>query len=82
LERHGARHPHSLFDNDSFTTSTSNELSFSTDTVKMDTVFSNVPTATRSFWVYNHSGEGLRCSSVRLEQGATTGFRVNVDGYI
>ena len=67
-------------DNDSFTTSTSNVLSFSTDTVKMDTVFSNVPTATRSFWVYNHSGEGLRCSSVRLEQGATTGIRVNVDG--
>lgn len=67
-------------DNDSFTTSTSNVLTFSTDTVKMDTVFSNVPSATRSFWVYNHSGDGLRCSSVWLEQGATTGFRVNVDG--
>ncbi len=67
-------------DNDSFTTSTSNVLTFSTDTVEMDTVFSNVPTATRSLWVYNRSGDGLRCSSVRLEQGTTTGFRVNIDG--
>jgi len=67
-------------DDDSFTTSPSNLLTFSTDTVKLDTVFSRIPTATRTFWVYNHSGDGIRCSSVRLEQGNQTGFRVNVDG--
>ncbi len=67
-------------DDDSFTVSTANLLTFSTDTVKIDTVFSNVPTATRSFWVYNRSGDGLRCRTVRLANGASTGYRVNVDG--
>lgn len=65
---------------DSFTLSESNVLTFSTDTVKMDTLFSNVPSAAKSFWAYNRSGEGLRCRSVRLENGARSGFRVNVDG--
>lgn len=67
-------------DDDSFSTSPNNHLSFSVDTVKMDTVFSNVPTSTRSFWVYNRSGDGIRVSNVRLQGGNQTGFRVNVDG--
>lgn len=67
-------------DDDSFTTASGHLLTFSTDTVRIDTVFSNVPSATRSMWVYNRSGDGLRCRSVRLENGATSGFRVNVDG--
>ena len=70
----------SCTDDDSFTTAPSHVLTLSVDTVNIDTVFSNVPTATRSFWVYNHSGDGLRCQSVRLANGAATGFRVNVDG--
>lgn len=67
-------------DDDSFTTSGSNMLTFSTDTVRLDTLFSNVPSAAKSFWVYNRSGDGLRCSSIRLESGGNSGFRVNVDG--
>ena len=67
-------------DDDSFTTSTRNLLTFSTDTLRLDTVFSSVPSSTRSFWVYNKSGDGLRCKSVRLEGGNQHGFRVNVDG--
>ncbi len=67
-------------DDDSFTVSPSHLLTFSVDTVDIDTVFSNVPTAAQSFWIYNQSGDGLRCQSVRLENGASTGFRVNVDG--
>ena len=70
----------SCADDDSFTSSSSNLLSFSADTVKLDTVFCNVPSATRSLWVFNNSGDGLRCRSVRLERGAESGFRVNVDG--
>lgn len=46
----------------------------------MDTVFSTVPSSTRSFWVYNKSGSGLRNINVRLENGNQAGFRVNVDG--
>ena len=70
----------SCSDDDSFTTSSKYRLVFSTDTVAMDTVFSHVPTATKTFWVYNKSGEGIRCANVRLERGNQTGFRVNVDG--
>lgn len=67
-------------DGDSFSTSPDRLLTFSVDTVRMDTVFSTVPSSTRSFWIYNRSGDGLRCSSVRLEGGNQNGFRVNVDG--
>lgn len=67
-------------DDDSFTTDSSARLTMATDTIKMDTVFSGIGTRTYDFWVYNHAGDGIRLSSVRLAQGNQTGFRVNVDG--
>lgn len=67
-------------DDDSFTMSPNNLLTFSADTIRMDTVFSRVPTSRRSFWVYNNSGNGIRCVNVRLANGNQSGFRVNVDG--
>lgn len=70
----------SCSDDDSFTASPGNLLSFSADTIRMDTLFSNVPSAAKSFWVFNRSGDGLRCRSVRMERGGNSGFRVNVDG--
>ncbi len=70
----------SCAEDESFSTSRSDVLAFSADTVKLDTTFSNVPTPTHSFWVYNRTGKSLRCSSVRLENGNQTGYRVNVDG--
>ena len=70
----------SCVDDDSFTTSASDVLSFSVDTLSLDTTFSNVPTPTKTMWVYNRAGKGIRCQSVRLESGNQNGFRVNVDG--
>lgn len=70
----------SCTDDDSFSASSSARLSFSADSIRMDTVFSNIPTAMKSLWVYNRSGDGLRCTSIRLERGNQSGFRVNVDG--
>lgn len=67
-------------EDESFSTSRADLLSFSADTLQLDTTFSNVPTPTRSFWVYNRSGKALRCNSVRLESGNQTGYRVNVNG--
>lgn len=67
-------------DDDKFSAAPGNVLSFSVDTVRLDTTFSNVPTTTKTVWVYNRSGSGVRCASVRLENGNQTGFRVNVDG--
>lgn len=67
-------------DDDTFTMSSSAVLSFSADTVNVDTIFSNTPSSMRSFWVYNRNDAGLRCTSVRLERGNQSGFRVNVRG--
>lgn len=67
-------------DDDSFTTSPSNTLTFSSDTIDFDTIFSRTASTTKTFWVHNNSGDGIRCASVRLKNGNQTGFRVNVDG--
>ena len=70
----------SCSDNDTFTTSRLATLTFSRDSVIMDTVFSTVGSRTYDFWVYNRMKQGIRLQSVRLRQGNQTGFRVNVDG--
>lgn len=67
-------------DDDTFSASPDHLLSFTTDTVKLDTLFSGVGSSTYSFWVHNRSNSGIRLRSVRLRQGNQTGFRVNVDG--
>ena len=67
-------------DNDSFTKDPSQRLSFSSDTIRLDTLFSQVPSVTYTFWVHNNSNDGLRITEARLENGNLTGFRVNVDG--
>jgi len=70
----------SCSDNDTFSVSPSCRLTFSTDTVQMDTLFATIGSSTYTFWVYNQSNDGIRLKSVRLRQGNQTGFRVNVDG--
>ena len=56
-------------EDDSFSTSPSNVLSFSSDTIHFDTLFSDVPSPTKTFWAYNKNKQGLRCTSVRLDKG-------------
>lgn len=65
---------------ESFSTSSGLKLDFSVDTLKMDTVFSQTPSSTYSFWVHNRNNDGLRLSTIRLKRGNQSGFRVNVDG--
>ena len=67
-------------DNDSFTVSTGARLSFSEDTIRFDTLFSTVPSATQTFWVRNESSDGIRILTARLERNNQSGYRVNVDG--
>ena len=45
-------------DDDNYTTSRNALLTFSRDSVKMDTVFTSVPSSTYSFWVYNPNEDG------------------------
>ena len=70
----------SCSDNDSFSSDASHRLMFTCDTVRMDTLFAQVPSSTYSFWVHNQSGDGLRLRTVRLERAGQSGFRANVDG--
>ena len=67
-------------DNDSFSTAVGNRLTFSEDTIRFDTLFSTIPSATQTFWVRNNSGDGIRIQTARLERGTQSGYRVNIDG--
>jgi len=67
-------------DDDSFSASSSLKLSFTVDTLKLDTVFSRTPSSTYSFWVHNRNNDGIRLQSIRLKRGNQSGYRVNVDG--
>jgi hypothetical protein len=55
-------------------------LSFSVDTLSFDTVFTTIGSATRHFMVYNDRREAINIEDIRLENGANTFFRINVDG--
>jgi hypothetical protein len=62
-------------------TSTPNlRLSFSTDTVAFDTLFTDVSSATHTFLVYNHNKEDLCIMHAGLAGGTDSPYRVNMDG--
>ena len=58
----------------------SGNLEFSTDTLYLDTVFSNIGSSTYQFKVYNRSDEDISIPSVGLVQGDLSKYRLNVDG--
>ncbi|MGS2725938.1 hypothetical protein ACU8DI_04970 [Psychroserpens sp. BH13MA-6] len=55
-------------------------LEFSKDTIYLDTVFSNIGSSTYNLKVYNRSDEDISIPTVRLGQGQTSNYRLNVDG--
>ena len=61
-------------------TDPSAQLSFSSDTIFFDTIFSEVGSVTRSFRIRNPHNQALKISSVELAQGAGSQFRINIDG--
>ncbi len=66
---------------DGFTYNSSDVLAFSCDTLKFDTVFTEVGTSTRKFVVYNHNKKMLNISSIKMRGGAAKAkFYLNVDG--
>ncbi|WP_298903894.1 hypothetical protein [uncultured Psychroserpens sp.] len=62
-----------------FSPSTGN-LTFSKDTVYLDTVFTNIGSSTYNLKVYNRSNEDISIPTVRLGQGEASNYRLNVDG--
>lgn len=67
-------------ENDNFSTNSNLRLSFSTDTVRFDTVFTSFGSATKRFKVYNRNKEALTINNIELIGAGRTGFRMNVDG--
>ncbi len=55
-------------------------LQFSKDTVFLDTIFTNIGSATYTLKVFNRSNEDLLIPFVGLETGQTSSYRLNVDG--
>ena len=65
---------------DHYSTNPTYRLSFSTDTLAFDTIFSTIGSTTRQFMIYNKNSEPLSIESIMLASGESTGFRMNVDG--
>src|SRR5512133_623829 len=56
------------------------ELSFSSDTVTFDTVFTTLGSATLSFKIYNRGSSTLRIRSISLGGAEHSFFHLNIDG--
>ncbi len=65
---------------DGISTSPSDQPEFSTDTLKMGTVFTSEGTSTYSLKVYNPHDKIISMSRVGFKNGGTGMFRLNVDG--
>lgn len=63
-----------------FTTSPEDTISFSADTLRFDTVFTELGSATRYFKIYNPHSKSIRISKIWLENGSLSKFNLNVDG--
>ena len=65
---------------DDFTTSSSDLLEFSVDTLSFDTIFTGEGTPTLQFLVYNRHSKQLNISSITLDDASDATFYLNVDG--
>ena len=65
---------------ENYSTNPNHRLSFSTDTLSFDTVFTTIGSATKQFMVYNKNSEPLNIERIIQASPATSGFRINVDG--
>ena len=64
---------------DSFTSNSSYKISFSTDTLSFDTIFTTILTPTKRIMVYNRTSENIRIENISLHSDYNR-FQVNVNG--
>ena len=57
---------------DHYSTNPTYRLSFSTDTLAFDTIFSTIGSTTRQFMIYNKNSEPLSIESIMLASGEAT----------
>ncbi|MBX2959738.1 MAG: hypothetical protein KF732_07240 [Flavobacteriales bacterium] len=56
------------------------KVSFSTDTLIVDTVFTTIGSTTRRLVVYNRNDQRINISTIAVGGGSNSQFRINVDG--
>lgn len=66
---------------DTITTSPADKLSFSTDTLTFDTVFSSLGSTSLYFTVHNPNSQRISISNIRLAGGDQSIYRLNIDGH-
>lgn len=59
---------------------TSGALSFSSDTISFDTVFTTLGSTTQFFTIRNKGKQAIRISDIHLAGGTASAYRMNVDG--
>ena len=65
---------------DEFTSDSGKQITFSTDTVSFDTLFTKQTSVTAVVKLYNRNKEGIRIASLFLAGGANSPFKINVNG--
>ena len=55
-------------------------LTFSKDTVYLDTVFTNIGSSTYNLKVYNKSNKNIHIPTIKLGRGNNSKYRISVDG--
>lgn len=63
-----------------YSSDSSLNISLSTDTIAFDTVFTSIGSSTRTLMIYNRTGENLKINTIRLAEGKSSCYSVNVDG--
>ncbi|MFT4984011.1 MAG: hypothetical protein ACI9Q9_001063 [Flavobacterium sp.] len=62
------------------TVASTGDLTFSKDTIYLDTVFTNIGSSTYRLKVYNKSKNDITIPSIKLAKGLTSKYRMTVDG--
>ena len=62
------------------TVASTGDLTFSKDTVYLDTVFTNLSSSTYALKVYNHSKNDINIPIVKFKNGLNSKYRMTVDG--
>ncbi len=67
-------------EDENFITDNTAQLEFSLDTLRFDTVFTTVGSATRILKIYNPHNQAIQISKIYIKEGANSVFRINIDG--
>lgn len=62
------------------TVASTGNLTFSKDTIYLDTVFTNIGSSTYRLKVYNHSKNDITIPTIKLGKGLSSKYRMTVDG--